>query len=92
MCRWASMHARMLSIVSAISEMQWVLPFSFVGLHRTCCWSPMTSLRKRQPITPLPPPQERYQEYRRCMAEQQLSPVRLRAFFKHTDERGVPAL
>ncbi|PRW58566.1 hypothetical protein C2E21_2749 [Chlorella sorokiniana] len=36
--------------------------------------------------------QERYREYRRCMAEQQLSPVRLRDFFKHSDERGVPAL
>lgn len=41
--------------------------------------------------TPLPP-QDRYQEYRRCMAEQQLSPVRLREFFKHVEERGVPAL
>lgn len=45
------------------------------------------------PFIPAPfPAQERYQEYRRCMAEQQLSPVPLRDFFKHSDERGVPAL
>lgn len=39
-------------------------------------------------------PQEQYQRYRECMAEQRLSPLRLRDFFKHSQprDRGAPAL
>lgn len=38
--------------------------------------------------------QEQYQRYRECMAEQRLSPLRLRDFFKHSQprDRGAPAL
>lgn len=67
-------------------------------LYNDCSYGSMQSAMKHaqwpHPTSPWHPcpQQERYREYRRCMAEQQLSPVRLRDFFKHSDERGVPAL
>lgn len=63
-------------------------PSSAASNHAT----PRCSLTKMPLLLSKSIAQERYREYRRCMAEQQLSPVRLRDFFKHSDERGVPAL
>ena len=38
------------------------------------------------------PLQERYAQYTACVAEQQLEPMRLQEFFRHSQDRGIPAL